>query len=46
MELCRSGSGIPMALKIAKNEDHYDVIHTSLAAKRQTSINVLKVSSF
>ena len=32
MERFRSGSGIPIVLKIAKNEDQYDMIHASLAA--------------
>ena len=31
MELCRSGSGIPVALKVPKNEDQHDAIHASLA---------------
>ena len=31
-EFSKPGSGIPTALKIAKTEDQYDVIHTSLVA--------------
>ena len=30
MDFCRLGSGILTALKIAKNEDQYDVIHAPL----------------